>query len=69
MVLIGLCWNFVNPWQAFVDPGCQFYELEGFRDVITLMSDSEKDPRVLGFMFDSDDGELQGHAPADGETS
>ena len=35
--------------------------------MITLMSDSEKDPRVLGFMFDSDDGELQGHAPADGE--
>ena len=59
--------EFCEPMASIVDPGCQFYELEGFRDVITLMSDSEKDPRVLGFAFDSDDGELQGHAPADGE--
>ena len=57
--------EFCEPMTSIVDPGCQFYELEGFRDVITLMSDSEKDPRVLGFVFD--DGELQGHGPADGE--
>eukprot|EP00435_Cladocopium_sp_Y103_P023403 s3793_g5.t1 len=52
---------------SIIDPGCPFYELEGHRDVITLMSDSEKDPRVLGFAFNADDGELQGHAPADGD--
>ena len=59
--------EFCEPMASIADPSCQFYEPEAFRDVFTLMGDSEKDPRVLGFIFGSGDGELQGHAPADGE--
>eukprot|EP00435_Cladocopium_sp_Y103_P009526 s72_g2.t1 len=40
---------------------------EGHRDLITIMTESEKDPRVMGFSFDGNDGELQGNAQADGE--
>ena len=40
-----------EPLESIVDPGASFYELEGSRDVITILTDAEKDPLVMGFCF------------------
>ena len=56
-----------EPLECIVNPGASFYELEGSRDVITILTDAEKDPRVMGFALEGDEGELQGQVEADGE--
>ena len=49
-----------EPLESIVDPGASFYELEGSRDVITILTDAEKDPLVMGFALEGDENELQG---------
>ena len=39
-----------EPLESIVDPGASFYELEGSRDVITILTDAEKDS-LNGFCF------------------
>lgn len=56
-----------EPLESIVDPGASFYELEGSRDVITILTGAEKDPGVMGFALEGDDNELQGQAEGDGE--
>ena len=54
--MLELC----EPLESIVDPGASFYELEGSRDVITILTDAEKDPLVMGFALEGDENELQG---------
>jgi hypothetical protein len=56
-----------EPLESIVDPGASFYELEGSRDVITILTDAEKDPLVMSFASEGDENKLQGQAEADGE--
>ena len=38
-----------------VDPSAEFYGYEGSRDIITIVTDGEKDPLVMGFKLASDE--------------
>ena len=42
----GLCLSFA---RELVQLDSSFHEMQGKRNVITFITDSEKDPRVLGF--------------------
>ena len=44
-----------EPLEGIIDPAAEFYGYEGRRDVITIITDAEKDPRVMGFRLVSDE--------------
>ena len=42
-----MSWSFVNVWMDLLDS--QFYEMPGRRNIITFITDAEKDPMLMGF--------------------
>ena len=44
-----------EPLETLIDPSAEFHGYEGSRDLITIITDSEKDPLVMGFRLLSDD--------------
>ena len=58
---------------SIIDLGAGFHELHGPRDVLTVVTDGEKDPRLMGFYFEDDDSEAaqpaQGSAGVDDESA
>ena len=43
-----------EPLDGIIDPTAEFYGYEGSRDVITIITDAEKDPSIMGFRLVSD---------------
>ena len=46
---------------SIIDLSSSFHQLYGPRDVITVVTDVEKDPGLMGFCFASDDDEVAVH--------
>ena len=46
---------------SIIDLSSSFHQLSGPRDIITVVTDMEKDPRLMGFYFASDEDEVALH--------
>ena len=44
-----------EPLETLIDPSAEIYGYEGSRDLITIITDGEKDPLVMGFKLASDE--------------
>ena len=53
-----------EPLDTMADLNSTLHEFEGNRNVITIISDAEKAPELLGFRFAEDDPEIDDHAHA-----